>query len=578
MTEATAIPKATALKRALVYLRVSTAEQAHGDGASEGYSIPAQRTACGRKATELDAGVIAEFADRGESARSAARPQLQKMLAMLAEHKDIDYVIVHKVDRLARNRADDVAIQLAIKKAGARLVSVTENVDDTPSGQLVHNIMSDLAEFYSANLASEILKGSTQKAAMGGTPFKAPIGYMNLRLFESGREVRTVVVDPERAPLVRRVFQLFATGEYSARQMVDIAGSLGLTSRPGPGKQPVRLGITRLVKMLHNRYYLGYVTYRGVEHQGKHPAIIETELFDTVQRILDDRERHAIKPRRHSHYLRGLLNCARCGARLMYTSTKNRHGEEFDYYVCTARHRGGACDLPYLPAVDVEDRIEQSWKGWMLGATKLDGELVRERLHAELGAATSHNDRLARAEKRIAQLDKERVKLVQMAYADAIPMDLLKSEQARVTRERDAALREAEEARGGAQDTERTLELALSLMERGAAAYAEAGPTARRLLVRAFMAKILVDMDEGEARLASPWAQVRAAATDGHHQPLQGADQGVHVVRGRARGMDKKNPGSLSGDRGSTMSALVDPRGFEPLTPSTSMKCSSQLS
>ena len=91
-------------KRAVIYLRVSTAEQAHGDGASEGYSIPAQRDACTRKAHDLGAEVVAEFVDRGESARSAARPGLQLMLGRLAEHKDVDYVIVHKIDRLARNR------------------------------------------------------------------------------------------------------------------------------------------------------------------------------------------------------------------------------------------------------------------------------------------------------------------------------------------------------------------------------------------------------------------------------------------------------------------------------------------
>src|SRR5215217_5105029 len=98
-------------KRAVIYLRVSTADQAHGADAAEGYSIPAQRDACERKARSLGATVVAEFADRGESARSATRPELQRMLKQLAEHKSVDYVIVHKIDRLARNRADDVEIQ-----------------------------------------------------------------------------------------------------------------------------------------------------------------------------------------------------------------------------------------------------------------------------------------------------------------------------------------------------------------------------------------------------------------------------------------------------------------------------------
>jgi len=126
------LPRAeVATRRAVIYLRVSTADQAHADGASEGYSIPAQREACTSKAQDLGAVVVGEFADRGESARSAARPGLQQMLRLLAEHKDVDFVIVHKVDRLARNRADDVQIQIAIEKARAQLISVTESVDDT---------------------------------------------------------------------------------------------------------------------------------------------------------------------------------------------------------------------------------------------------------------------------------------------------------------------------------------------------------------------------------------------------------------------------------------------------------------
>ena len=92
-----------ALATAVIYLRVSTKEQAQRDGDREGYSIPAQRDACRRKATALEAAVVEEFADRGESARSADRPELQRLLAYVRSNH-VDYVIVHKVDRLARNR------------------------------------------------------------------------------------------------------------------------------------------------------------------------------------------------------------------------------------------------------------------------------------------------------------------------------------------------------------------------------------------------------------------------------------------------------------------------------------------
>lgn len=177
------------------------------------------------------------------------------MLAHLSEQGMVDYVIVHKVDRLARNRVDDVQIQLAIERAGARLISVTENVDDTPSGRLVRNIMADLAEFYSANLASEILKGSTQKARMGGTPHKAPLGYRNVRLTKNGREVRSVVVDEERAPFAQRAFALYATGEWSLKRLHAQLTAEGLTARPTPKRGAAPLSLSKFALMLRNRYY-----------------------------------------------------------------------------------------------------------------------------------------------------------------------------------------------------------------------------------------------------------------------------------------------------------------------------------
>src|SRR5580692_7126648 len=153
---------------AVIYLRVSSKEQAEKGGEAEGYSIPAQREGCKRKAVSLSAAIIEEFVERGESAKTADRPELQRMLAYVAEHP-VKYVIVHKVDRLARNRADDVAINLALQQAGVELVSVSENIDQTPSGLLLHGIMSSIAEFYSRNLANEVMKGTVQKAKNGGT-------------------------------------------------------------------------------------------------------------------------------------------------------------------------------------------------------------------------------------------------------------------------------------------------------------------------------------------------------------------------------------------------------------------------
>src|SRR5579862_8777647 len=216
--------------RALIYLRVSSSQQADKDYDPEGFSIPAQREACKRKAEAVNAIVVEEYVDRGESAKTANRAGLQALLTRL-EEGDISHVICHKVDRLARNCADDVQIVMKIRQHGAQVVSATENIDETPSGLLLHGIMSSIAEFYSRNLATEIMKGSTQKAKSGGTLARAPLGYRNLREWIDDREIRTVGLDPERAPLVRAAFDLYATGNYTLSELAQILEERGLKSR-----------------------------------------------------------------------------------------------------------------------------------------------------------------------------------------------------------------------------------------------------------------------------------------------------------------------------------------------------------
>jgi DNA invertase Pin-like site-specific DNA recombinase len=91
----------------------------------------------------------------------------------------VKYLIVHKVDRLARNRLDDATLYQRLVGMGIKLVSATENIDDTPAGQLMHGMLATFAEYYSNNLATEIVKGLTRKHEQGGTPFKPPIGYLS---------------------------------------------------------------------------------------------------------------------------------------------------------------------------------------------------------------------------------------------------------------------------------------------------------------------------------------------------------------------------------------------------------------
>lgn len=209
--------------------------------------------------------MIDEYVDAGASARSADRPALQALLDRLVEQRDVTYVIVHKIDRLARDRADDVAIGLAIHKAGAVLVSATESIDNSPAGTLLHGIMAAIAEFYSKNLSHEAKKGLHEKARRGGTPGYAPLGYLNGRSRVDEREVKTIELDPARAPHIAWAYETYAGGEWSITDLTAELERRGMRTRPTATRAAIPLTRSQVHRILSSVYYTGVVPYGGVE-------------------------------------------------------------------------------------------------------------------------------------------------------------------------------------------------------------------------------------------------------------------------------------------------------------------------
>ena len=422
-------------KTAVIYTRVSTKEQARrgasDDREDDGYSLTAQRQACYRKADELGATVIEEFQDAGESARSANRKDLQRMLTFISEHRP-DFVIVHKVDRLARNRADDVQINLAIETAGGQLVSVSESIDGTPSGTMLHGIMATIAEFYSRNLATETKKGTIQKVEQGGTPFRAPLGYLNVTVKVNGRETHTIETDSERVDLVRWLFEQYATGEWSFKRLAEAATARGLTTRPTPTRPAKPLDAKTVSWILKNPYYEGRVIYNGLEYQGNHQPIITDKLFQQVQDVIAEHSQAKEHPSKHHHYLAGSLHCARCGEALVYNVITG-HGGRYDYFTCLGRiNRHNNCDLPYLPAEKVEQAVDTLWQTERLPSEAIN--CLTTQLQAYIASQSqtiAHDIRLL--DRRISQLNQQRIKWAEDTIDSAVPRDIAITKQQQIS-------------------------------------------------------------------------------------------------------------------------------------------------
>jgi DNA invertase Pin-like site-specific DNA recombinase len=145
-------------KRAVIYPRVASAQQHDGDGRGmKSYPMLAQRQACQRKARELGAEVIHEYGDVGESGLTADRPEFQRMLARIRIERDVDYVIVESIDRLARDHRVYTSTLAVLRSNGAKLASARENVDDeTTANQLLYAMSAGIAGSCSRNRATEV--------------------------------------------------------------------------------------------------------------------------------------------------------------------------------------------------------------------------------------------------------------------------------------------------------------------------------------------------------------------------------------------------------------------------------------
>lgn len=485
---------------AISYIRVSTTQQATRSGERDGFSIPAQRETNRRFAHGLGALVTAEFVDRGHSAKSVDRPYLQRMLTYLQEHPT-DYVIVHKLDRLARSRADDIMITQAIRDSGARLVSSTEGIDTTPNGVLLHGIMASIAEFYSRNLAQEVMKGMRQKVIQGGTPNRAPIGYLNVRRqTDDGREFRTVVIDSERAPHVAWAFEAYTTGDWSVAQLVAELETRGLRTRPTPARPVAAPTDTSFHRVLTNPYYKGIVTMNGAQHTGSHEPLVSAATWDAVQRLLNAR-RNGERSRIHTHYLKSTIYCFNCHQRLLVHKARSKSGRIYDYFVCSGRQTGSPrCTQRALPMASVERRVEEAYLSIEISDIR---RREVEQSHRR-GLAREASDRekwLAELREQVDVLASRQEKLLDLYYSDGIPREMLMREQKKLSQELARVDGEREQVGEDVPSVMQRVADILDLVEGAHARYLAATPDVRKQMNNALITRVLIGPDDEDLRV-----------------------------------------------------------------------------
>ena len=522
---------------AAVYVRVSSSGQLGRDGDEDGYSIPAQVKACEIEASSREATVAKVYVERAESAKSDDRPVLQQMLKELPT-LGVRYLIVHKVDRLARNRLDDATLYQKLVGMGIKLVSASENIDETPAGQLMHGMLATFAEYYSNNLATEIMKGLRRKHEQGGTPHKPPIGYLSKRELIGAQDIRSVVTDETRAPFVRVAFSLYSTGEWTVRRLAGYLEQEGLRSL-GTRRYPERpLSASRIHNMLRNPYYAGIVQWNGQRYPGKHEPLVDQDTFDRVQMLLAGARIGGERPQKHEHYLRGTIVCGECMGRLLYGRHRGRGGRQYEYFSCnnrTARRRTVQCSSGHYAVNVTEERVIEDVYSTLAIPRDVQDQ-IRAELRRELSERTGVIEREAeRHERALAQIEAKQEKLVQLYYQDLVSEKVFAAEQDKLKIERRAAKRLRTAALVQLHDVQAALDLALSRVENPQEVYREGTPLERRVMNRAIFERIEVGPDaEITGTALTPVYEALSAWQPGLGRPL--------AQRGRTNG--EQGPGT----------------------------------
>ena len=312
---------------AVIYIRVSTKEQ------TDNLSLPTQLRACEAYCRQHGYEVLARFTEEGESAKTADRTELQRLLKFCRAHRGrAHFVVVYNLTRFAREKYDHFALRAHLKSLGISLRSATEPIDDSSTGKLMEGVLAAFAQFDNDVRSERTRAGMRAALELGRWTFRAPLGYRNAR-----KPAPTLVPDPERAPLITRAFEDFATGEYTKQEVLEAVTRLGLRSRRGQA-----LNKQSFALLLRNPLYIGRIESPeiGIAQRGDYAPLVSEATFYRVQALLDGRTIGA-GPRLRNHPdfpLRGFVRCARCERPLTASWSKGRSGL-YAYYHCQRRCR-----------------------------------------------------------------------------------------------------------------------------------------------------------------------------------------------------------------------------------------------
>jgi len=365
-------------------------------------------------ASDLDLEIKDIYSESKSAKKPNNRPLFDEMIGRI-EKGEADGILCWSINRLSRNPIDSGKISWLLQQGTLKSIQTIERQYLPNDNVLLFNVESGMANQYILDLRRDTKRGIDKKLNDGWLPTLAPFGYLN------DKENKTIIKDPERFDLVRKMWNLILTGSYTPPKILEIAsnewGFRTIKHKKIGGGFLSRSGIYRI---FNNLFYAGIMVHDGKEYQGKHEKMITLEEYDRVQFLLGKKG----KPRLTKHHFAftGAIHCGECGC-LITAETKKKlikstkEVKEFTYYHCTRRKKDHKCSQrKAVRSEDLEKQIENELSKYTILPEFLNWALegLRKKNNTEIEERTKiyemrHKD-LAQSQKELDNLTKMRYK------------------------------------------------------------------------------------------------------------------------------------------------------------------------
>ena len=460
------------------YIRVSTTKQR-----DQGASLEAQRDAIERYARKHDL-TITEWFEETKTAALQGRSEFARLIKRLRAG-EARGAIVHKIDRSARN-LKDWSDFIGLMEHGVAIHIASENLDlSSRGGRLSADIQAVVAADYIRNLRLEALKGIRARYQQGLLPGMAPIGYEN----NGSGQAKTI--HPVMGPLVRELFERYATKRYNLKNLAKTMNGLGLRNHRGN-----RLGVNSVSRILNQPFYTGLLLHQrsGETFPGVHEPLITRALFEACQDVLHGRTQHQSK--RHGYAFSRLIRCSHCDYSLIAERQKGRV-----YYRCHTK----SCPVTSLR----EDAIDQEL-GDRLASFRLEPE-HRSAFEARINELIDHRTTNTQAKLDALQLEydglaKRQDRLTDLLLDDVLDEDAYRKKKRRL-QERQLVIKERmrEPHRAEAQMRARVRKY-LELAETAWLSFQTENPAHKRRVVEAVTSNLTASVENVAVELRTPFA------------------------------------------------------------------------